>query len=226
MRGGGRRAVDFVPDEVISREHAQRLLRRLWSMLGDYYGRIALAVFMLMLQVGTLLAGPALVAYGIDHGVKGHSGRALDRAAIVYVVLAIIAFLLGRLVTVLVAKIGEGYLRELRGTVFRHLMSLSLGFFEREQTGRLVARMTSDIDALEDLVSQGLQLMVQNVLLFFGAVLAIFLLSWELALAVFVIVPPVYLASRWFRRVSNVAYREVRDSIATNMSTLQEGLEG
>ncbi|HEY1737141.1 MAG TPA: ABC transporter ATP-binding protein, partial [Acidimicrobiia bacterium] len=74
--------------------------------------------------------------------------------------------------------------------------------------------------------SQGLQLMVQNVLLFFGAVLAIFLLSWELALAVFVIVPPVYMASRWFRRVSNVAYREVRDSIATNMSTLQEGLEG
>ncbi|HEY3831668.1 MAG TPA: ABC transporter ATP-binding protein [Acidimicrobiia bacterium] len=226
MRGGGRRLADSVPDEVISRAQAQRLVRRLWSMLDDYYVRIFVAVFLLMLQVGTLLAGPALVAYGIDHGIKGRSGAALDRAALVYVVLALIAFVLGRTVTVLVAKIGEGYLQDLRGTVFRHLMSLSLGFFEREQTGRLVARMTSDIDALEDLVSQGLVLMVQNVLLFLGAVLAIFLLSWRLALAVFVIVPPVFMASRWFRRVSNVAYREVRDSIATNMSTLQEGLEG
>ena len=86
--------------------------------------------------------------------------------------------------------------------------------------------MTSDIDALEDLVSQGLVLIVQNVLLFLGAVIVIFVLSWQLALAVFVIVPPVYFARRWFRRVSNNAYLEVRDSIATNMSTLQEGLEG
>ncbi len=226
MRGGGGRWADSVPDEVISRERAQRLVRRLWSMLRGYYVRIFVTVFMLMLQVGTLLAGPALVAFGIDHGIRKHNGTALNRAAIVYVTLACIAFLLGRTVTVRVAKIGEGYLRDLRGMVFRHLMGLSLGFFEREQTGRLVARMTSDIDALEDLVSQGLVLMVQNILLFVGAVLAIFLLSWELAIAVFVIVPPVYFASRWFRRVSNVAYRNVRDSIATNMSTLQEGLEG
>ncbi len=225
MRGGGHWS-DAVPDETISREHAGRLLRRLWSMLGGYYMRIFVAVVTLVLQVATLLAGPALVAYGIDHGIRGHDGGALDRAAVVYLVLAFAALGLGRTVTILVAKIGEGFLQELRGTLFRHLMSLSMGFFEREPTGRLVARMTSDIDALEDLVSQGLVLMVQNVLVFIGAVVAIFLLSWELALAVFVIVPPVYLASRWFRRVSNVAYREVRDSIATNMSTLQEGLEG
>ena len=110
--------------------------------------------------------------------------------------------------------------------VFQHLMTLSMDFFETEKTGRLVARMTSDIDALDELLAQGLVLLVQNVLIFAGALVAIFWLSWELALVVTVIVPPVYFASRWFRRVSNQAYLEVRDSIAANMSTLQEGLEG
>jgi ATP-binding cassette subfamily B protein len=139
---------------------------------------------------------------------------------------AITGFLLGRFVILAVAKLGERFLRELRARVFRHLMSLSMDFFEREKTGRLVARMTSDIDALQELIQQGLVLFVQNVLLFVGAVAVIFLMSWQLALAALVVVPPVYFASRWFRRVSNKAYLDVRDRIATNLSTLQESLEG
>ena len=103
---------------------------------------------------------------------------------------------------------GESFLRGLRMRVFQHLMTLSMDFFETSKTGRLVARMTSDIDALSELLAQGLVLLVQNVLIFVGAVIAIFLLSWELALVVLVIVPPVYFASRWFRRVSNKAYPE------------------
>ncbi len=86
--------------------------------------------------------------------------------------------------------------------------------------------MTSDIDALQELISQGLVLFVQNMFLFVGAVIVITLMSWQLALGVLVIVPPVYFASRWFRRVSNKAYLEVRDRISTNLSTLQESLEG
>ena len=106
------------------------------------------------------------------------------------------------------------------------MMSLSLDYFETEKTGRIVARMTSDIDAMQELISQGLVLFVQNIFLFVGAVVVITLLSWQLALGVLVIVPPVFFASRWFRRVSNKAYLEVRDRISTNLSTLQEGLEG
>ncbi len=225
MRGQGHWA-DLVPDETISRHDASRLLRRLWSMLGGYYGRIIAASVLLVLQVAALLAGPTLVKYGIDRGIGHHDPAALNGAAIAYLALAFVGLLLGRAVTLMIARIGEGFLRELRGTLFRHLMSLSMGFFEREQTGRLVARMTSDIDALQELTSQGLVLMVQNILLFVGAVVVIFVLSWQLAAAVLVIVPPLYFASRWFRRVSNVAYRDVRDRISTNMSTLQEGLEG
>ena len=103
---------------------------------------------------------------------------------------------------------------------------MSLDYFETEKTGRIVARMTSDIDAMQELISQGLVLFVQNIFVFIGAVIFMLILSWQLAVGVLVIVPPVYFASRWFRRVSNKAYLEVRDSISTNLSTLQEGLEG
>src|SRR5258708_21582272 len=85
--------------------------------------------------------------------------------------------------------------------------------------------MARDRAAVGGLVAGGLVLRVQKVVFLGGGLVAIFWLSWELALVVAVIVPPVYFASRWFRRVSNKAYLEVRDSIATNMSTLQEGLE-
>ena len=73
---------------------------------------------------------------------------------------------LGRLAILLVARVGEAFLRELRNRLFHHLMSLSLDFFEREKTGKIVARMTSDIDAMQELISQGLVLFVQNIFLF------------------------------------------------------------
>ncbi len=231
MRGQGHWS-DLVPDQHLGRRDAQRLLSRLWAMLRPYYARIALTAVLLVVQVGALLAGPSLVRWGIDEGLRNTAAsrtyrfNVVTKASLIYLMLAFVGLVLGRAVTIMIARIGEAFLRTLRGTLFRHLMSLSMGFFEREQTGKLVARMTSDIDALQELISQGLVLLVQNVLLFVGAVIVIVLMSWQLAVAVLVIVPPVYLSSRWFRRVSNIAYLEVRDSIAINMSTLQEGLEG
>src|SRR5258708_14152857 len=86
--------------------------------------------------------------------------------------------------------------------------------------------MARDRAAVGGLVAGGLVLRVQKVVFLGGGLVAFFWLSWELALVVTVIVPPVFFASRWFRRVSNKAYLEVRDSISTNLTTLQEGLEG
>ena len=91
---------------------------------------------------------PALVRYGIDHGLRSSDGGALNLAAAAFVGVALAAVVLGRLQIWLVARVGESFLRDLRVRVFDHLMSLSLDFFSGEQTGRLVARMTSDIDAL------------------------------------------------------------------------------
>jgi ATP-binding cassette subfamily B protein len=217
---------DSVPEETLSREEAQKVLRRLFAMLRPQRGAIVIATLVLMAQAAALSAGPLLVRYGIDQGIRDRDAGALNLAVVVYLGLAFLGLVLGRLAILYVARIGERFLRSLRNRLFSHLMSLSLDYFETEKTGKIVARMTSDIDAMQELISQGLVLFVQNIFLFIGAVIFMSVLSWQLALGVLIIVPPLFWASRWFRRVSNKAYLEVRDSISTNLTTLQEGLEG
>lgn len=224
MRGGHVGIVAI--DEKLTRDDAEQVLRRLRSMLRPYRRAIALATVLLVAQTACLLAGPALVRYGVDHGLSAHDAGALNLAAGLFLVAAITGLFLGRAVILKVTRIGETFLRDLRERVFRHLLSLGMDFFEREKTGRLVARMTSDIDALQELVEQGLIMFVQNALLFVGAVIVIVLMSWQLALCTLIVVPPVMIASRWFRRESNRAYLEVRERIGTNLATLQEGLAG
>jgi ATP-binding cassette, subfamily B, bacterial len=226
MRGGWVEGGPVDEDSKLDREQAHQVMRRLWRMLRPYRGQIALASFVLILQTSCLLAGPALVRYGVDSGLTGGDAHALNMAALFYLVVAVIGLATGRSVIWLVSRTGERFLQALRERVFRHLMGLSMDFYEREKTGRLVSRMTSDIDALQELISQGLVMFIQNILIFIGAVVVIFVMSWELALCTLVIVPPVLIASRWFRRESNRAYLEVRESIGLNLATLQEGLEG
>ena len=222
---------DSVPEETLSRDEAKGVLKRLFAMLRPQRGAIGGATLVLMAQAAALSAGPLLVSYGIDSGLPnkhhphGNVG-ALNLAVVIYLGLALAGLLLGRLAILFVARIGESFLRTMRNRLFGHLMGLSLDYFETEKTGKIVARMTSDIDAMQELISQGLVLFVQNIFLFIGAVGFMLYLSWELALGVLIIVPPLFFASRWFRRVSNKAYLEVRDSISTNLTTLQEGLEG
>jgi len=218
-------------EETLSREEAKGVLRRLWTMLRPYRRQIVVATLVLSAQTLCLLAGPFLLSIGIDKGIDPSRNpepniAVLNTVAAIYLFAALLSWVFGRMVIQRVARIGETFLRDLRTRVFRHLLRLGLDFFEKEKTGKLVSRMTADIDALQDLVSQGLVAFVQNGLIFVGAIIFMVILSWELALCTLVIVPPVIFASRWFRRESNRAYLEVRERIATNLSTLQEGLSG
>ncbi|MET0420417.1 MAG: ABC transporter ATP-binding protein [Acidimicrobiia bacterium] len=213
-------------DERLGRGEARGVLRRTATMLKPVRTQVAIAGFCVVGQVACLLAGPLFVKRGIDQGLLQNDGAALNSSAIAYAITAVVALVLGRYAIVFTARIGETFLRDLRVRVFRHLLGLGLDFFEREQTGRLVSRMTSDIDALQELVQAGLTTMLTNLLLFCGAVIVVFIMSWQLALCTLVVVPPVMWMTRWFRRESNRAYLEVRERIGTNLATLQEGLAG
>lgn len=226
MRGGWVESGPLDDESRIDRAAAGRVVLRLGRMLRPQRRAILRAVFLLIFQTAALLASPLVVRYAVDAGLVGKSGRAINIAAVMYLVLAVASALLGRSVIWAVSRIGEDFLRSLRARVFRHLINLDLGFFEREKTGRLVARMTSDIDALQELVSQGLVMFVQNALIFVGTLVVMSLLSWQLTICTIIVVPPVIFASLWFRKRSNTAYLEVRDRVGTNLSTLQEGLEG
>lgn len=228
MRGPARgtgQVVDGI-EEPLSPEEARRVIRRTLRLLTPYRVMVIVAVVLLVVQTATLLAGPALLRYAIDSGIRRGDSGAIDRAGLAFLAVVIIGFLTSRAVIRTVARIGESFLRDLRERVFRHLTGLSLEFFDREKAGVIVSRMTSDIDALQELVQQGLVMFVVNALLFVGAIIVLLVMSPLLALITFVAVPPVVLVSRWFRRESNRAYLTLRDRIGETLSSLQEGLSG
>lgn len=228
MRGGWGSVHAIDEDERLDARAATHVLRRTAAFLRPYRGAVVVAALVMVTATGAQLAGPALVRYGIDHALPPahRDGGLLNRVTLAYVAVALAALLLGRAQVWLVARIGERFLRDLRVRVFDHLQSLSLDFFSREQTGRLVARMTSDIDALTELVQMGLVLFVTNALLLVGSVAVIVAMSWKLAIVCLVAVPVVVAASVRFRSASNRAYLAYRDAIARTMATLQEGLSG
>ena len=226
MRWGGGPPITVDDDERLDAATARRVLRRTAAMLRPYRRTVALATVVMMGATGALLAGPALVRYGIDHGLRNDDGGALNLAAAAFLGVALAAVALGRLQVWLVARVGESFLRDLRVRVFDHLQSLSIDFFSGEQTGRLVSRMTSDIDALTELVQFGLVMFVTNALLLIGSVAVIIGMSPRLAVVCLVSVPVVLVASVRFRRRSNRAYLIVRDRIGQTLSTLQEDLTG
>lgn len=218
-----------IPDAVdveLSSTDKLHIVRRTWRLLRPHRrGLVAIAV-LVVLQAGGMVAGPALVRYGIDSGVRPRDLDALNRAGALFLVAAGGAYVSGRMAIRAVAKVGEAFLRELRERVFSHQLSLSMEFFDRNRTGTLVSRMTADIEALQELVGQGLTMFVVNSLLLSGAAVVMLVMSWQLALGTLVVVPMVAKATSWFRRESNKAYLDLRESIGTNLSTIQEGLAG
>jgi ATP-binding cassette subfamily B protein len=210
----------------LSPEERRRVFRRTGRILAPQRKRLALATMCVLTQAAATLAGPAIVRYGIDNGVVPRDVSTLNRAVVVYLVAILIQYCFGRLVILAVARIGEGFLRELRERVFAQLMKLSLEFYDRNRTGALVSRMTADIESLQELVSQGLSMFIVNMLVLVGAVVVMAFMSWQLALGVLVVVPVLVKASNWFRRESNRAYVELREHVGGTLSSFQEGMAG
>jgi ATP-binding cassette subfamily B protein len=222
------RGAAVAEEDKLTREEARHVVRRAFRMLQPYKWEAIGAVAVMILSTAAVLSGPALVRYGIDHGLAAtpRDPSALNKAAIGYVIVAFAALFLTRSQIMLVTRLGEKFLRDLRIRVFDHIQSMSMAFFDREQTGRLVARMTSDIDSLQELVQQGLVMFVTNTLLVALSVIVLVLMSPPLALICLISMPVVIAASVRFQRSSNEAYLAVRDRIGQTLSTLQEGLSG
>src|SRR5579875_1826659 len=219
MGGGPGWSQGAIEDEDrVDAAEAGRIIKRTWRMTKPYRAGLMLALVVLVGYTATTVAGPLVVRYAIDHALIPHHFDKL--------VIAVSMGILERSQIILVNRVGESFLRDLRKRVFRHLLSLSMSFFDREQTGRLVSRMTTDIDALENLVQQGMVVFVTSGLLFVGVIVIMAVLSPLLFAVTMVVLPPVIIASRKFRRDSDLAYLTVRDRISQTLSTLQESLSG
>ncbi len=204
----------------------RRRIRVLLRLARPYPTRSALAVVTLVAYTIVALVPPYLSKIAIDDGIDARNLRTLSLVVVAFLAAGVAAFALSGAQTYLTGWVGERALADLRIQLFGHLQRLSLGYYERNRTGAIVSRITNDVEALDQLVTDGISSLVQNTLVLAGTVVVLFLLDWRLALATLVVLPLMGLATAWFRSRSNHAYRRVRERLGLVTATLAEDISG
>jgi ABC-type multidrug transport system fused ATPase/permease subunit len=203
-----------------------RRVRTLARLAAKYKARTALAIFFLLLATGVSLLPPYLAKLAIDHGIQKQDTRALWIVTALFVLAGLATIAASAAQTYFTGWTGERILADLRNTLFRHLQRLSLGFYERNRAGVIISRLTNDVEALDQLVTDGFTSLVQNSLTLIGTVIILFFLDWRLALAVLTILPLLVIATALFRKHSARAYRQVRERLGMVTATLAEDIAG
>jgi ABC-type multidrug transport system fused ATPase/permease subunit len=204
----------------------RRRVATLVRLTKPYRGRTILSIFSLLLATATALAPPYLSKYAIDDGIKNQNLAALWWIVAVFLVAGLLNWGMTYVQTYLTGWVGERILADLRNRLFDHLQRLSLGFFERNRAGVLISRLTNDVEAIDQLVTDGVTSLVQNSLTLLGTAILLFVLDWRLALATLIVVPFMSVATAIFRSRSGRAYSAVRERLGLVTATLAEDIAG
>ncbi|MEA2493237.1 MAG: ATP-binding cassette, subfamily bacterial [Thermoleophilaceae bacterium] len=202
-----------------------RKLRGLASLVQPYRGRTYLMFASMLLSVATSLAPPLLAGLAVND-VKDGDIHGLTLIVIAFLVAAALNWVSSYFETYLVNLVGQRALQDLRIQIFRHLQRLSIGFYSRSRAGVLISRMTNDVEALNQLVTDGIYTIVSAGLTLVGTAVILLLLDLRLALVTFICFPILAGMSLWFRLNSASAYRATREKLGAVTAYLQETLSG
>ena len=210
----------------MERASARTVWRVVRKLVRPFRARYAVAGAAEIVSTLITLAGPLLVGYAVDAGIKKDDLHPLNVAALTFLCLAILKPFVVRTQTLFAARAGEGFLDALRVAAFDKLQALPLGFFERERAGVLVSRLTSDVQSLNELVREALVEITGSALQIVLTIAALIFLSPRLA-AISIVALPILVASSWsFHHGAGRAYHAIRDRVAETLTALQEGLAG
>jgi ATP-binding cassette subfamily B protein len=201
-------------------------LGRLFTLVRPYRGKAILSGITLIVGTAIGLVSPFASKFAIDRGIVPGDRGALIFWTVLFVVAALLGWGASVAQTYLSAWVGQRVLADLRRDLFDHIQTLELGYFERNRAGWLISRLTNDVSALEELVTDGLYSSVQNTLLLVGTAGVLLYLDWRLALATLTVFPLMALATTLFRIYSARAYRRMRERLADVTATLAEDLAG
>jgi ATP-binding cassette subfamily B protein len=204
----------------------RRRLGVLWRLTKPYRLRTFLSVFSLLAATATALAPPLLAKRALDDAVNGTTGTALIVVVVVFVSLGLANWGMTYVETYMTGWVGERILADLRKQLFGHLQRLSLGFYERNRAGVLISRMTNDIEAIDQLVTDGITTLAQSTLMLSGTAFLLIFLDWELALVTLTVIPFMIIATVIFRVRSARAYSSVRERLGLVTATLAEDIAG
>ncbi len=218
--------LDFHEEEALGTAYDARLMRRLLRYLRPYRLRVAIAVVMLIVASGLELIGPYLTKVAIDQAIPAKDLGLIVLLAGIYTGSLIFALVLSYAQTLLTTWIGQRVMYDLRTEIFAQLQRLSLRFFDRNPVGRLMTRLTSDVEVLNELFTSGVVAVFGDIFTLIFIVGIMLFMSWELALVSFLVLPMVWFAAHWFRRNVRRAYRDIRVRLARINAFLQERITG
>ena len=213
-------------EDVLGRGYDRRLMRRLLGYLRPYRGQVALAVVVALGESLVQLAGPYLTREAIDNGIRHRDIGHLDRVAVLYMVALLGGLLLGYLGTQLMQKVGQHIMLDLRMALFRHLQRLPISYFDRHPVGRVMTRVTNDVDVLNELFTSGLVSFVGDVFLLLGILVAMVRLNAELMGVAFSVLPLIVIVTLTFRSRVRRSFRDIRTRLARLNAFLNEHLSG
>jgi len=227
-------------EEVLGKAYDARLMKRLLTYLRPYRWQVAVALVAIVLKAGADVLGPYLTKVAIDKYLASHkeAHSVLDRwlsprpltgiaqIAAIYVGLLLFSFLLEFAQTYIMQWTGQKVMFDLRSQIFRHLQRLHISFYDKNPVGRLVTRVTSDVDALNEMFTAGVVSIFEDIFVLAGILIIMLNMSWRLALITFAVLPLIFYATSIFRRKVRDSYRRIRVAIARINAYLQEHVTG
>ncbi|MGD0973900.1 MAG: ABC transporter transmembrane domain-containing protein [Candidatus Korobacteraceae bacterium] len=228
-------------EEVLGKAYDARLMRRLLAYLKPYRLQVVIALVAIVLKAGADVLGPYLTKVAIDKYLAHKPGAGhsfLDRflssqpltgiaqIGMAYIALLSFSFLLEFAQTYLMQWTGQKVMFDLRSQIYRHLQQMHVAFFDRNPVGRLVTRVTTDVDALNEMFTAGVVSIFEDVFVLAGIIAIMLNMSWQLALIAFAVLPLIYIGTAIFRKHVRDSYRRIRVAIARINAYLQEHITG
>jgi ATP-binding cassette, subfamily B, multidrug efflux pump len=217
---------NFDEDEILGKAYDGRLMRRLAVFIRPYWRRLAVAMVLLLGAALAELAPPYLVRTAIDGPIAAHDVQGILPLFGLYLVALLTSFACRYGQTYIMQSTGQQVMVDIRMRIFSHIQRMSLSFFDRNPVGRLITRLTNDVDALNEFLAQGLVSLLGDSARLVFIVIAMLIINWRLALISLAVLPIVGLATYFFQRTMRSAFRAVRQRLARINAYLNEQITG
>jgi len=213
-------------DPLTPSSHDLGLLKRLLAYLKPHAGAVFVSFLLIVAQAGIDLTGPYLTKVAIDRYIAAGDAAGLSRVALLFLLTLVLAFGIRFLQTYIMQMTGQRIMQDMRRDIFAHLQRLHVAYFDRHPVGRLMTRVTTDVDAVNELFTSGVVTVFGDLFTLVGIMGVMLALDWRLALVTFAVLPLFFFLTDWFRRGARQSFRDTRKWVARINAFLQESLSG
>jgi ATP-binding cassette subfamily B multidrug efflux pump len=213
-------------DIIVGKAYDAALMRRLMGYLRPYWPAVLVAFGAIVSASVLQLAQPYLMKLAIDRYIATSDLAGMDRIALLFLGILLASFALEFVQTYVLQRTGQRIMFDLRAQIYGHLQRLDVAYYDRNPVGRLMTRVTTDVDALNDLFTSGVVSVFGDIFTLAGIMIVLLVMDWRLALVAFSVLPLIVLITQWFRRNVRDSYRTVRAWIARINAFLQENITG